>query len=414
MTTAMAIMNSSRRLGRLLGLSVLTLRCLSGVAADSPVATPAAPDTEALAWAYTFGTAIPADPHLSERSACQYEALKAYLDLGHIEEAAKRAGEIDDWRRGMLYCDLAVVYAQREGASLMLQHYLEQARRYRDTLEGHNADWQKDRITARIGVAQVQAGLTDEATATIAGVGDPTVAQAQAEMLSRITDDASYESSLQKLTALGEAPTLEAQEAAVRACIRILEKHAADFTPERLERVSACLSTVVPKLPALLQCDLRTAAGQALLAAGRRELGLQILAETRAAMEARGLDARFDVARLAEIARVYRVAAADASQAEAVLGQAAALLKDRPPHDLSEGVAATVALAAGYAACGQVEPAWQHFRAALAGTGRQVNGRPRHMMLADVCLAIGRARYALPADVRQTLDREWNRRGDPW
>ena len=385
--------------------------------AETPAAKPLPDYADALVWAWKFASAIPVDPHGEDRGKCQYQALKAYVDLGFEAEAARQATEIMNWQRGVLYADLGAACARRDDAGKTLRHYLDLARAWRDGLDPDefNVAWHRDRITGHMALALAKAGLFAEAEAMALGVEDPDLPQMAIEKFSKIDTAADYERAVKELDAMSKVPVFEMQEAAVQTWIRILKNQGKTMAPARLTEILARVQDIVPRLPGARQCLVRCAVARALLDCGQHDPGLKLLEEAVAALKKGKLNAQFDVANLAEVARTYDRAAALPDRAGEMLQQAAVLLKESGPAlGRSDRHAATVALAVGYAMHGDRDVAWGYFRAALAEAQGQVNGRPRHMMLTELCIAIGRCRYALPAAFRTGLEQPWNRRGDPW
>lgn len=392
-----------------------------GTPASAPVATPTAvplpDDAEALLWAWKFASAIPLDPHGDDRGKWQYQVLKSYLDLGFEAEAARHAAEIMSWHRGILYADLAATAARREDAGKTLRHYLDLARAWRDGLDSneHNVNWHRDRITGRLALALAKAGLYDEAEATAAGAESPDIPLLAVEKLGKIDNDDDYTKTVKDLEAMGTAPTFEAQEAAIQAWTRILKNQGKTLEPARLADILARVQDILPRLPGARQCLVRCAVARVLLGCGQREPGLKLLEDAVVEVKKGIPNAQFDVANFAAVATTYDEAAALPDRAGEMLQQATALLTEKgTPLGRSERHAATVALAVGYALHGDRNTAWGHFRAALDVAQGQVNGRPRHMMLTELCVAIGRCRYALPTEFKTELEQQWNRRGAPW
>jgi len=368
---------------------------------------------EPLEWALNFGSAIPAKPHLSERSACQYEAAKACLDLGYATHATGCADYIANWRRGVLLADIAGHYARLGDTDGMMREFLDKAYAFRDQVTGFNKDWQRARVTARIGAVLARAGMIDEAKTVTDGCHDPAVVQVRVEELARVAEGADPADNLRHIRVLGKSTVLEAIQAAVEAYTRLVENHGHELRTPHIDELANGLAAALARLPVLLQGRLCTDAGRALIGNGWPDQGLRLLSETVAAMEERGLNPRFDVAALAQIAEVHDEVVGDKKRAGELLKRASDLLKNAK-LTRDERVSAAIALAQAYTVHGDEQTAWRHYHDALKRAGGQPNGRPRHVMLTDLCVAIGRSGVALPDDFRTALAEQWNRRGEPW
>ena len=385
----------------------------AGWAEDAPLAVPAPAATgylDALDWAFKFASAIPQKTHGSDRGTCQYNALTAYIDMGAVDEAIRRVPEMTGYRQGQVYAAIAGALAASPVAKDRdrMAEFLERAREARGKIpEGAQADWQKDRVSTAIAVTQAKAGLFEEARTTAALVGPAANILVKIEELGRIADDADYAATVKEMQTMGNST----ETAMVGA--RILDNHAKNLAAERLAEIAGLLVTAAAQTPVPMYGSVRIDAGRALLAAGRREQGLRVLDETHQEMISKGLNPRLDVPGLVQMAKVCDELGGDPQRAEALLVEVGDLL-GRPDLERDDRVRGTIALAAGYAAHKDSETAWKHFRAALTGARDQGNGRPRHMMLTDLCVAIGRCRYSLPADVSRALEQEWKRQGPPW
>src|SRR5262245_43691773 len=100
----------------MLPVHLLTCLALAGFAGASP-AGPAsggheiasAPDLPALDYAFRFASAIAKDP--KDRAKAQELAVAEFAAAGALDEAIRRADQIEGWRRGAVYADLATALA---------------------------------------------------------------------------------------------------------------------------------------------------------------------------------------------------------------------------------------------------------------------------------------------------------------
>jgi tetratricopeptide (TPR) repeat protein len=372
------------------------------------------PDADALRLAYELGAAIPAKPHLHDRSTCQYNALKACLDRGLIDQAVARVREIANWRQGVLYTDIALATFRNGGADGQLfRHYLEAARRARRDITGMNAGWQKARVTAHMALALAKVGFLAEAESIAEGVEDPVLAGLIVEKWGHVEDRADYDATLAELDELGNAVHFEIKQAVIRTYARILGGPDYSVTTEQAQDIVARIEPLVAKLPVALRTPAWCEVSRALFGAGMHGLGMSVLNSAQHAIEERGIDPRVDVAGLVEIAQVLVLTAGRPEQAEPLLRQAASVL---PAAKLTrrERVDALLALVRGYAAWGEQARAIELLGDALKHAQSQVNGRPRFMMFVDLCLTAAECGLSLPEQIEAALDRDLQHRDGPW
>lgn len=125
-------------------------------AAPNPAAT-ASPKAsfEALDFAFRFASAIKSDAR--DRAKAQELALGEYAAAGAYDEAARRAPEIDGWRRGSLYATLATQLA-RAGRADEARAFIGKAEAVRQNTSG----WENPRISAQVAEALALLGDTQQ------------------------------------------------------------------------------------------------------------------------------------------------------------------------------------------------------------------------------------------------------------
>jgi hypothetical protein len=102
--------------------------------------------------AFKTATAIPIRPHIKDRSRAQESVVAVSLDLGQPQRAQHYIKQIDNWRRGAGYADLAF-YCAQHGKTNEAQHYLDLASQ--STRDPKVEDWRRDRIRVKIAKAHL-------------------------------------------------------------------------------------------------------------------------------------------------------------------------------------------------------------------------------------------------------------------
>src|SRR5262245_33770520 len=104
-------MTSRSRLLFLSSLSLLTagtaaflVHARTNDLADEPIAPFRG---ELLDIAFRAASAFPVDPHIKNRSRAQEAVVKTALELGQPQRALVETEQIDNWRRGACYAELA-------------------------------------------------------------------------------------------------------------------------------------------------------------------------------------------------------------------------------------------------------------------------------------------------------------------
>lgn len=114
------------------------------------------PGLEALDYAFRFASAIQADP--GDKGEAQAAVVLDYASIGAIDAALKRVDEVEGWRRGVAYAELAGSLA-RTGRKEQARELLTRAGDFSKSITG----WQEQRITAHIAEALALLGDVDSA-----------------------------------------------------------------------------------------------------------------------------------------------------------------------------------------------------------------------------------------------------------
>jgi hypothetical protein len=127
--------------------------------------------TQLLELAFQTASAIPVNPHIKDRCRTQEAVAQACLKLNQPQRAQGYIEQIQDWRRGLGYADMAF-YAARLGIVEESRRYLQSAAQIAGSEEIEK--WRTDQIKARI--AQTYAWLGDKEQAEAMETGLETFA----------------------------------------------------------------------------------------------------------------------------------------------------------------------------------------------------------------------------------------------
>jgi hypothetical protein len=360
---------------------------------------------EALDYAFRFASAIDPDP--KDKAKAQELVVREYAARGDIEEAISRAGSIANWRRGVVYADIARQLAF-EGRNDEARKLIEKAR----SVQKNTAGWQNPRISAHVAEAlaalgdlaesrELSAAVADQDPQAYAGRSVATVATGYAakrnfdaamEQLEILADEHDvYETwwRTQGYYDLGRNPDfsdkqrLQALDAAARSATEIAGWKRAQMMQGVAAEYNALGKTKKAR-QVLKQADEAILSGRETLTA--RAAMLSSLAGAWA-----GIGDRKHAADLLKMAE------------EAVPNN---IIIDQP------GVYAM--LAESYFRMEDAEDSRRLFDTALDSAEALVNARPRALAVVAICRSMGRSGVELDEATRSRLDTLFTGLKDPW
>jgi hypothetical protein len=369
-------------------------------------------DTASLEWGFKFATAIPVKPHIVDRSKAQYSILKSYIDIDKPETAIRLAEKIDDWRRCLIYADLAYYFAEnnsKEKAELCLKR----AGECENLLEGHNAGWQKDRTLKRMAEVQVITGQWDSIDESGTELSTESAESTKAMMYGRLSGPESYSKSMDQLRALETSEHLEVKRDVALSYISILNQLGKDASDDQCDTLKTRVASVTDMLPLLVKHDILCKLSRTAFETGHWDTGRDVFDEALENLNKREKNARYDVPSLSELARIWRRAGGEPERSESLLREAEALLKKSSLK--STDLARTMSsLALGFGIQGDEEKAWTCFSKALQAAASQVNARPRAMAVTAICNDMAQSGMELTGTINTELANMYETLGSPW
>jgi len=373
--------------------------------APAPALKAAAPaGMEAFDWAFRFASAIHSDP--KDMARAQGNVVDDLAEAGHLDEAIRRAEQIEGWRRGTAFADLAARLAERvrqEEARALLDRV--------DKIRAGSDGWEGPRVEAH--VAQALATMGDPGRA--AEIGGKLAAddrqyqgRSAATTATGLARQGNFAAAMSVLAPLDDNDDIDVAwwRTAGYLAIAKQERLPADKRREALDAARASAE----KVP-----DWRKMESLQSVAEEYRRIGAP--AEARACLKTAeeglvSLPTTMAIRSplISNLARAW-AKAGDKERARGLLTGAAAHVDDAM---LTERPAIWANLASSYAAVGDEALAWQTFDRALTAAAVLENARPRALGVVSVCRQIGRARLNPPATMQTRLEGLYKGLKDPW
>jgi hypothetical protein len=382
-------------------ISIGLRAALSAALVVSSTKTPGDP----LAWAFRFASAIVSDP--KDMGKAQEAVVWDYTSSQRWEEAEAAAAQVEGWRRGTAYADLATALA-KAGKKDQARAMIAKAEAHRATVEG----WQNPRIAAHVANAYAALGDVEKAN---------TLARAVAIEDAQQYAGRAAATKASGLAAQGNAEAAEAELAQFKGTSDI-----EDLWWRMVGYVEIARQTTLPKEKRLEALgDARKAAAS--IPGWKRAEALESIAEAYDALGAKA-EAKSAVAEaesivtplpdtmpikaalLSNCARTYGKVG-DKESARRLLGLAETCAASAQPIDRPTVYANT---AASFASVGEKERAKQLFGKALDEATGLVNARPRALAVVEICRSMSKASMPLDPATRQRLESLYAGLKDPW
>jgi hypothetical protein len=394
---------------RLLSFGVCLSLCLVGcrqqreVPADKPVKSH---QSELLDLAFRTASAIPVEPHLADRSKAQEAVVTACLDLDQPQRALRFIRQIEDWRRGAAYADLAF-YCARHDRPKAADSYLNLAAQVAQQAE----DWRKDRIKAKIAQAQAYMGQAEAATRSAHGIeASESGKVAHAEAM--VCPDDSFDKTMQSLAAVAASGQFDAVKNVVDAYAELFNRFYA--TPEKRTLVEGNIRASWGKLPVFVQIELLMELAGFSLAHADRAKALEFVNEAGTIRGSANWQPEFSIPFMARLAGL-RFRAGDQEKAKAEAKDALNLFqaqRDTIANIYRAGVLRPIAEA--YQEMSDTAAALNVYGLALEAGVENPNARPRAEDLAATCCSMALQAVDPGPQLGGRIHNIREGLGDPW
>jgi len=397
-----------------------------GAAISSPGALPASttlPDRPLEAYqarlldlAFRAASEMPLMPHAKNRSRAQDAVIATMLELGQPNRALADIPEIENWRQGTAWADLAYYCADEGAGAQEVQRYLDQAHLVAESIDLQSEDtdeqeWTKERILAKIAAAHLRLGQPEHAELFAAGVGAGESGRIQAER-TRSFDEGDVVEQLAFLERALQVGDLSQILAALQATV---ELHGRFYDDAELRgRIEAKIRESLLEVPLSAGIEIQESLAESALEHEDRDAALAFAMEAQSLLDGTTWIAEDKIPLMARLAslrhRCGEAAAArrQADEALALFGQERDRIADVFRAE------ALIPLAEAYSRMGDAEASLRVFRTVVEESVLNPNSRPRSEDLAAACCAMARVGVEPDAALWKRLDAEADELGPPW
>lgn len=350
---------------------------------------------ELLDFAFNAATAMPELPHIKTRSRGQERVVVACFELDQPRLALRYVEEIDNWRRGAGYADVAF-YLAEHGRARDAQRYLDLAGEYVErmsllddeaageiddgSIEGFQA-WRRDRIRAKIARTHLLLGETAKAAEFADGL-EASESGAVELVAARTMDASAVEAHAAVLETIAGEADFERVRNALGVGVELLGRFHADAEKRALleTKLMACLA----KSPTFFRIDFLLAMAGESLEHGDRARALARVQEVEAILGENQFAPEDGIPLLARLAGLRHRASDEEARRRLDTARAKFQAERARIADL-ERAELLVPLAETYRSLGDTAVALEVYRQAVTDGAENRNGVPR---AEDLCATL--------------------------
>jgi hypothetical protein len=356
---------------------------------------------EALDHAFKFASAIRSDP--KDQARAQEAVVLDYAARGLLERAVARAAEIEGWRRGSAYAQLALSFVEA-GRRDEARALIARAEEVRSATRG----WPNPRIGAQVALALAAVGEAERSETISRKLAHDDELAHEARARATAATGLAAQGKFEEAT--GRLDSLEGIEAASWRATGYLDvaRWGALGEEQRLDALERARRAAA-ELPEWKRAETLLGVAEQLRRLDRPGAAREALVEAEAAVGAMAPSA-LKAALLCRMAPSFAQLGGQ-ERARELMKKAEALVPaaidiDRP------GQWAIVGL--GYGRLGDEPNARRAYGLGLDAAEALVNARPRALAVVAICRAMGSQGLELDDALRSRLDRAAAGLGDPW
>ncbi len=375
-----------------------------------------------LELAFNTASALPAFPHIKNRSRAQEEVVAACLELDQPRRALRYIEQIDNWRRGAGYADFAF-YCAQHGDTAEVEHYLslankvaeDLARRISDTDDDEGVesaqDWQRDRIRVKIANTYAWLGQTQKAAQFEAGVVDSESGKVAAVKAMFIDAD-DFDEQIRALDGVVATGNFDRVRNALEACTQLYNRFYQDA--ERRSLVEEKIKASWKPVPVMVRLELLIALAGFALDHGDQVKALDLVKDAQLVMDGSRWAPEDRIPLMARLAALrHRAGDKDKARSEADAALAMFAAERKNIVDIYRA-GALRPLAEAYQSMGDTAAALAVYKGAVEEGVHNPNSRPRAEDLSATCCSMALHWVEPDGSLWARLEEIHSRLGDPW
>jgi tetratricopeptide (TPR) repeat protein len=384
-------------------IAFLLAWCTSAWAA--PAVADVSDGRQVLDWAFRFASAIDPDP--KDKAQAQESVVRDLADAGDLDTARQWAQEVDGWRQGVLFADLAVEYA-KAGRRDEARQLVARAEQVRQGIKG----WQNPRISAHVAQALATLGEMEQSRTITAGLvaydGQQYLGRSVATLATGLAANGEFEQAREELAKLADSRDI--YETWWRTAAFIALSGEDDLTEDqRLEALIEARRSA-DGIDGWKRAEALAAIAERFVQLGEVKLARKALREADSLIVPLPDTLSVKALLLTTLARPWAMAG-DAERARELLGQAEPLVTNAMNID-QPAIWATVAT--GYVALEDQREAARLYDKAFETAESLVNARPRALAVVTICRSMGRHGIAIEPTTGERLQALFEGLRDPW
>lgn len=225
--------------------------------------------------AFASASAMPSDPHVKSRAMAQSWVVETCLELDLPRRAHEYARQIENWRRGVAYADLAMHYIRRGRKGELVDHFLDRAVVESEVPEEEiKQSWRRDRIKSRLAQAFAMLGETATAGMFMQDLEDSEAAKVAAFEASKAVEE-QFQPLMDVLERAVEIGDFDKILYALDASEALYERFYADA--DKRAQIERAVEKFWRSAPFALRVDVQLEFVDTALEAGDREHALELL-----------------------------------------------------------------------------------------------------------------------------------------
>jgi tetratricopeptide (TPR) repeat protein len=362
--------------------------------------------SELIDHAFETATAIPATPHIKDRSRAQEKVVEVSLVLDQPLLAYSLIERIDNWRRGSGYGDLAL-YCARHGYTDEAQQYLNLAVQISESAE----DWRRDRIRVKIASAYALLGQTIQTEQFEAGIVDSESGKV-AGVRAIIAGEDNFNEQMNALDALLAPGNFDVMENALKACANLFNRFYDDAGRRFLAEEK--MKTSWGKLPIFKRVELLTELAGFALDHADQAKALDLINEAQIFMDSAQWRPEYRIPLISKLVKL-RFLADDRQKARTDADALLALYDSQRDKIVNIYRAEALRpLAEAYQSMGDTATALAIYKRAVEEGVENPNSRPRAEDLSATCCSMALHGVEPDAELWTRIRQINEGLGDPW